>query len=75
MKSRFKQAAEKWAEGVLEKEPKQSFECIAQQRMEIDLLGGLYYDDKGNWIPYFDYSEKFEVKPVEVKDGVMIIKV
>ena len=71
--SNFKEAVEKWAEEVLAKSPKQSFEETANQVLELRLLGSLLYDDKGNWIPYFNWNEKIEVKPVKVKNGKIVL--
>ena len=71
--SNLKQTAEKWTEDVLAKAPKLSHEEASRQLQEIMLLGSLVYDDKGNWIPQLNLNQSFEVKPVETKDGRIVL--
>lgn len=72
----FKQITEKWAKEVnkvLAKAPNLSHEETANQLQEFMLLGGLVYDDKGNWIPQLNSNQYFEIKSVEIKDGKIVL--
>lgn len=55
--SNFKQTAEKWAEDVLAKQPSaEEVEKTNRQLQELAILGRLYYNDKGNWIPQLNLN-------------------
>lgn len=64
---------EKWAEEVLDKQPKVSHEETANQLQELMILGRLLYDSKGNWIPQLDLNQVFKIKPVKIKNGKIIL--
>ena len=62
----LKQKAIAWAEKVLVEQPKLSHEETTQQLQELIILGSLFYDNKGNWLPQLKLVDSFEVRPVKV---------
>ena len=61
---------EKWLEEVSAIE---SQDETARKFEEFMILGSLLYDNEGNWIPRFESSQTFEVKPAKIKNGETVL--
>lgn len=73
----FKQEAKEWAEKILKEQPQVEYNETAEQLHELMLFGSLLYaqNEKGEkvWLKRMIGDENFEVKPVSVLNGQIII--
>lgn len=72
----FKNFARKWAEKTLEKHKDDT--KISDMFLEQRILGSLLFsvDENGDktWIPRLEKDTRYEIRPIEVVDGKIVIK-